>query len=181
MNSGLLAKRYAVALEQYCRECFQEEECLGNARTLLAALPALGEILGKPLPSARKMELFGKAVPGMCPAFERFLSLVVAHRREAGLRRILSAFILEYKRVRGIVDARLTVASPPSEQLLEKLRTLTLEKMSGASVDIEVTVDPGIIGGFVYKVADRRLDASVRRQIRDLKKAFETNNNKRII
>ena len=181
MNSGLLAKRYAAALERYCSECSQGEECLANARALLAVLPALGEYLGKPLPSARKMELLKKAVPDMCPAFERFLSLVVSHRRESGLRRILTAFIAEYKRVRGIVDAQLTVASPPSGQLLEKLRSLTLEKMPDASVEIEVKVDPGIIGGFVYKVADRRLDASVRRQINDLKKAFETNNNKRII
>ena len=180
MNSGLLAKRYATALERYGSECSQADECLGNARTLLKALPALGEYLGKPIPSSQKMELLKKAVPEMCPAFERFLSLVLEHRRESGLRRILSAFIAEYKRVRNIVDVRLTVASPPSDQLLDRLRSLTLEQIPGSTVDIEVTVDPGIIGGFVYKVADRRLDASVRRQINDLKKAFETNN-KRII
>ena len=79
------------------------------------------------------------------------------------------------------MDARLTVASEPSEQLLERLRKMTLATGEAKSVDIEVEIDPGIIGGFVYKVADRRLDASVRRQINDLKKAFETNNNKRII
>ena len=181
MNSGLLAKRYAAALEQYSSECSQGEQCLGDARRLLAALPSLGDYLGKPRPAASKMEVFRKAVPGMCTAFERFLSLVVAHRRETGLRRILTSFIAEYKRVRGIVDARLTVASEPSEQLLERLRKMTLASGEANSVDIEVEIDPGIIGGFVYKVADRRLDASVRRQINDLKKAFETNNNKRII
>ena len=41
-------------------------------------------------------------------------------------------------------------------------------------------MDPDIIGGFVYTVADKRLDASVRRQLSELRKAFETNN-KRII
>ena len=180
MDSGLLAKRYAAALEQYCSECSQGDECLRDARRMLAALPAMGEYLGKPLPAARKMDLFSKAVPDMCPAFERFLSLVVSHRREAGLRRILTSFIAEYKRVRGIVDARLTVASEPSEQLLERLRTMTLAAGGAKSVDIEVDIDPGIIGGFVYTVADKRLDTSVKRQIHDLKKAFETKN-KRII
>ena len=37
------------------------------------------------------------------------------------------------------------------------------------------------IGGFIYKVDDRRTDASVLRQINDLKKAFEFNNTNRII
>ncbi|MBO4557379.1 MAG: ATP synthase F1 subunit delta [Bacteroidales bacterium] len=181
MNSGLLAKRYAAALEQYCSECSQGEECLGNARRMLAVLPALGDYLGKPLPAASKMEVFRKAVPDMCTAFERFLYLVVAHRRESGLRRILIAFIAEYKRVRGIVDAQLTVAGEPSQQLLERLRSMTMAAGGATSVDIEVEIDPGIIGGFIYKVADKRMDASVRRQLHDLKKAFETNNNKRII
>lgn len=181
MNSGLLAKRYAAALETYCRECSQEKECLGDARCMLKALPALNEYLGKPLPAATKMELFSKAVPDMCPAFKQFLTMVVSHHRETSLRRILTSFIAEYKRVRGIADARLTVASEPSPQLLERLRSLTLEKGDYKDVDIEVTIDPGIIGGFIYKVADRRLDASVKRQINDLKKVFETNNKKRII
>ena len=181
MNSGLLAKRYAAALESYCRECFQEKECLDDARRMLRALPTLNEYLGKPLPAGIKMELFSKAAPDLCPAFSRFLTMVVSHHRETSLRRILTSFIAEFKRVRGIADARLTVASEPSGALLERLRALTLEKGDYKDVDIEVSIDPGIIGGFIYKVADRRLDASVKRQINDLKKVFETDNKKRII
>lgn len=181
MNSGLLAKRYAAALESYSSECSQSEACLGDARRMLASLPALGAYLGKPLPSATKMDILRKAVPDMCPAFERFLTMVVAHRRESSLRRILTSYIAEYKRVRGIADTRLTVASPPSEQLLERLRELTLKGGDYRSVEIEVRVDPGIIGGFVYKVADKHLDASIKRQINDLKKVFETDNKQRII
>ena len=105
---------------------------------------------------------------------------MVSHRREAYLKRILQSYIAQYKKVRGIADARLTVASEPSEELLEKLRSLTLSQTDATSVDIEVTVNPDIIGGFVYTVADKRLDASVRRQLNDLRKAFEPNN-KRII
>lgn len=148
---------------------------------MLKVLPALNEYLGKPLPSETKMELFSKAVPDMCPPFARFLKLVVSHHRETSLRRILTSFIAEYKKKRGIADARLTVACEPSGQLLERLRALTLEQGGYKDVDIEVTVDPGIIGGFIYKVADRRMDASVKRQINDLKKVFEKDNKKRII
>jgi len=180
MNSGLLASRYASALERYSCEQGQSGECYADARQLLALIPSIEEYLRKPLPAETKTEILSRALPGRCDSFGRFLLLVVSHRREMYLRRILQSYIAEYKKDRGIADARLTVASEPSEELLEKLRKLTLASCGATSVDIEVTVDPDIIGGFVYTVADKRLDASVRRQLSELRKAFETNN-KRII
>lgn len=180
MNSGLLASRYASALERYSCEQGQSGECYANARQLLALIPSIEEYLRKPLPAETKTEILSRALPGRCDSFGRFLLLVVSHRREMYLRRILQSYIAEYKKDRGIADARLTVASEPSEELLGKLRKLTLASCGATSVDIEVTVDPDIIGGFVYTVADKRLDASVKRQLSELRKAFETNN-KRII
>lgn len=175
-----MASRYASALEQYSCSEGQSGECYADARHLLELIPAIEGYLRKPLPYETKMEILSRALPGRCDSFARFLSLVVSHRREVYLRRILQSYIAEYKKARGIADARLTVASEPSEELLEKLRRLTIERTGANSVDIEVTVDPDIIGGFIYTVADKRLDASVRRQLNELRKAFETNN-KRII
>lgn len=176
-----MASRYASALEQYSCSEGQSGECYADARHLLELIPAIEGYLRKPLPYETKMEILSRALPGRCDSFSRFLSLVVSHRREVYLRRILQSYIAEYKKARGIADARLTVASEPSEELLEKLRRLTIERTGANSVDIEVTVNPDIIGGFVYTVADKRLDASVKRQLNELRKAFETNNNKRII
>jgi len=180
MNSGLIAKRYALALEQYAESQGQSESCLKDAKRLMQVLPQLDEYLRQPLPDKEKDELLCKVFPDMGEVFHRFLLLVLAHHRESYLRRILQSYMAEYKARRGIADARLTVAADPSEALLERLKKLTIEGTGAKSVDIEVTIDPEIIGGFVYMVNDRRLDASVRRQINDLKKAFETKN-KRII
>ena len=180
MNAGLIARRYASALEQYSTERGQSEACVANARQMLTVMPQLNELLRQPMPGAHKLEILDKALPDQCDAFRGFLKVVTDHRREIYLGRILKSYIAEYKRVRGIVDARLTVASAPSEQLLAQLEQLTLKDTDAKKVDIEVTVDPEIIGGFIFKVEDRRLDASVRRQINDLKRAFEVKN-KRII
>ena len=181
MNGGLIAKRYGAALEQYAAECSLQGECYRDARALLAVMPRLREYLRAPHPAAEKMALLEKAVPDACPAFHRFLQVVTSHRREYRLTTILQSYIALYKKSRGIVTARLTVASPPSEALLKKLEALTLEKSGAKSVEIDVEVNPTIIGGFIYKVEDRRTDASVLRQINDLKKAFEFNNTKRLI
>ena len=181
MNGGLIAKRYGAALEQYAAECGQQSECYRDARALLALLPELRDYLRSPHPAAEKMALLSKAVPGACPAFVRFLQVVTAHRRESRLTTILHSYIALYKKANGIVSARLTVASAASEELLRKLEALTLESTGARSVEIDVEVNPAIIGGFIYKVEDRRTDASVLRQINDLKKAFEFNNTNRII
>lgn len=181
MNGGLIAKRYGAALEQYAAECSGQDACYRDARALLAVLPEMREYLRSPHPAADKVALLKKAVPDAGDAFVRFLAVVTAHHREMYLPGILRSFIALYKKSQGIVTARLTVASQPSGELLEKLRAITLEKTGARSVEIEVDVNPAIIGGFIYKVEDRRTDASVLRQINDLKKAFEFNNNKRII
>ncbi|MBP5505292.1 MAG: ATP synthase F1 subunit delta [Bacteroidales bacterium] len=181
MNGGLIAKRYAAALQQYAAECGQQEECYRDSRALLSALSPMAEFLRSPVEPARKLELLQKAVSGRCSAFDGFLKLVVAHRREGRLTTILKSYQAAYKKACGIVAARLTVAGEASPQLLEKLEALTKEHTGAKSVEIEVVTDPAIIGGFIYKVEDRRLDASVLRQINDLKKAFEFNNKNRII
>ena len=181
MNGGLIAKRYGAALEQYAAECGQQKECYRDARAMLAVLTHLHDYLRSPHPAAEKMALLEKAMPKACPAFMRFLKLVTAHRREGRLITILHTYIEIYKKDHGIVSAHLTVAAPASEGLLEKLESLTKESTGAKEVEIEVEVNPSIIGGFIYKVEDRRIDASVQRQINDLKKAFEFNNTNRII
>ena len=181
MNGGLIAKRYGAALEQYAAECAAQDDCYRDARALLAVLPELRDYLRSPHPASEKLALLQKALPAACPTFVRFLQLVTAHRRESRLITILQSYIALYKKARGIVSARLTVASQPSKELLSKLEAITLESTGAKSVDIEVEVNPAIIGGFIYKVEDRRTDASVLRQIEDLKKAFEFNNTKRLI
>ena len=180
MNTGLIAKRYATALELYSSECGQERQCYENALAMLSVLPAVEEYMRSPRAAADKRRILAEALVASCPAFERFLDVVVAHKRESRLRFILQSFISAYKKVHNIVGVQLTVAAAPSAALLEKLEE-TIKKSTGAeSVEFTVKTDPSIIGGFICKVDDRRLDASVLRQINDLKKVFETNQ-KRII
>ncbi|WP_456397183.1 ATP synthase F1 subunit delta [Desulfurobacterium sp.] len=45
-----------------------------------------------------------------------------------------------------------------------------VEKISGKKVGLEVVIDPSIIGGFIVKVGDRVIDASIKTQLENLKK-----------
>lgn len=180
MDSGLITGRYAAALLQYAREQGQGENVLRDAQRMLAQLLALEEYLHRVAELSGKEELLRKALPDMCEPFGRFLHLVLVHRREGYLKRMLQFYTEEYRRQNGIAAGRLTVASQPAEALLEALEKYTRENCGASKVEFEIKVDPDIIGGYIYRVGDRRLDGSVRRQLRELEKKFE-NKEKRIL
>ncbi len=180
MDSGLITGRYASALLQYAEAEGQGAEVLRDAQSLISLLPALEKYLHRIEGPSAKLQLLHKALPQMCAPLDRFLSLVMDHHREEHLKRMLQDYCREYRKLHGIAEGRLTVASQPSGELIAALEKFTRERRGAQKVEIEVNIDPDIIGGYVYRVGDLRLDASVKRQLREIEKKFETKN-KRII
>ena len=150
------------------------EDCARDAINLDASLPQLKESLRAPVRRAGKLELLVGAVPDSCDDFRRFLHLVVRHGRENDLKFIIKSFMELYRKEKGIVEAWLTVASAPAPGFLSGLEQLTLEMSHGTRAEIHVKIDPGLIGGFVFRVGDKYADASVRRQIEALRKKYST-------
>ncbi len=70
-----------------------------------------------------------------------------------------------------------TTASPPpiatSAAPLEPSEvsalTARLEQMTGGRVELDVTVDPSLLGGLVVRVGDRLIDGSVRGRLERLR------------
>ncbi len=81
-------------------------------------------------------------------------------------------------RSKKILRAKLT-SVVPSARLEESLSRM-VKQQTGCDVIIESTIDPQLIGGFVFTVDDVRLDASVSGQIEALRRQF-IENTKRLI
>lgn len=162
MNSGLISSRYATALLQYAREENVSESVYADAQALLCAL---------------KDE---QALPGCiekCTDQTRtFISLVIKNNRVECLESILRRFIALYRKSEGITKATLTVAAP-SPRLEERLQEL-LKERGFKKVEFDKSVDPDLLGGFVLQVDDLRLDASLKRGLRNIQKEFEEKNRK---
>ena len=71
----------------------------------------------------------------------------------------------------GKVVAEITTATELDQETLEKIRD-KIEELFGKRAEITVKLDPSIIGGFIVKVADKVLDASIKTQLENLKKAI---------
>ena len=92
---------------------------------------------------------------------------------------ILRQFVTFHYREQGIRRARLTAVTPPTEQMLQRLRDL-VRSATGDDAAFDVTVDPSLVGGFVLDLDDYLLDASVKRQLDLIREQF-IERNRRIV
>lgn len=187
MDIGVIAKRYAKALLQYALEQKAEDTLYKEVQQYIAtcsALPNYTQTLSNPLLKAEEKEnLLCKAVSaGECsPVFRKFAALVVAHRRESYMLYFAHSYIRLYRQHKHISIGELVTAVPVTAQISKRLEEW-IEEQSRHSTDVIMhhEVNPDLMGGFIFRIDDYRLDASVATQFERIKKQF-IEKNKRII
>ena len=178
MNEGLIARRYAKALYAYAAELGQEQALYGRMQTLaaaLATLPDLSEALRNPTLSLRdRATLLNEAAgPQPEPSYLAFVRLVLARHREESLRAIALGYTDYYRRKKHISIVRLVSAVPMSDEALARIRRQVALRTHG-EVEFENGVDPSIDGGFIFRLNDYRLDASVKGQLGRIRRELYT-------
>lgn len=156
MNAGILSVRYAKAFLEYTQET-------GHADRVFHQVNAL---LKHPEVTPDKLE----------PELERFVELLVRNRRMEWLRFILRTYERMYYQSKGIKAVHLT--SAVQSEALEQRLIRMLEKKFSCKVVLESVVDPSLIGGFVVRIDDYMLDASVRSKIESIRRQFIIQNNR---
>lgn len=154
MNTGAISSRYAKALLMLVNET-------GNGE---AVYDQVLHLLSNPDTMPSPLE----------PELQEFVQLLVQNRRVEHVKLILRTFLRMYNTSRNRKVAHLTTAVPVPD-LEQKLKEL-LEKKTGAEIIFESAVDPSIIGGFILTIDDSLLDASVSRQIEELRRQFVEKN-----
>jgi F-type H+-transporting ATPase subunit delta len=81
---------------------------------------------------------------------------------------VLSRFLELFRELRGITLAKVISATSLSEQQQKKL-TEKVKAMAGTnSVEVDLSVDPTLIGGFVVRLGSQVIDASLLGQVKRL-------------
>jgi F-type H+-transporting ATPase subunit delta len=101
-----------------------------------------------------------------------FLKLVVANRRLFAVRDMIKAFRDLVAKHKGEVTAEVTVAEQLKSQHVDTLRA-ALKSVTGKDVDLDVKVDPAILGGLVVKLGSRMVDSSLRTKLNAIKHAMK--------
>jgi F-type H+-transporting ATPase subunit delta len=169
MNTGTaarLADIYAHSLLDLAQEARIVELIAGDLETvamLLARQPELEAFLASPyFAEQTKRNLIRSVLTGQLHALTvNFLSVMIEHNRGALLPQILGRYRQLYRAYQGYEAVSVTVAQSPSEDQLRKL-TQDLAEAMRAKIDLEVLVDPSILGGVIIRHSDKMLDNSVR-------------------
>ncbi|MBR3065785.1 MAG: ATP synthase F1 subunit delta [Bacteroidales bacterium] len=162
MNDGLIASRYANALLLFAREKQEEDRVYEDAHALRDAVLSKDNVT--------------ECIEKLSETMQRFLALVIHNKRVDYLPAILHTYRVLYRQAKGITRAWLTTAAEDRE-LADKLRVL-MELQGYTKVDFKTEVNPDLIGGFILQVDDKRLDASIARQLRTIRKEWEEKNRK---
>ena len=101
----------------------------------------------------------------------KFLEILVRKHREAYLPEIAESFLDQYKHYMHITTVNLTTATKLSDAALESIKNKLMESvLTDDKVEINTSVDPKLVGGFVLEFDGKQYDASVARKLEVLRK-----------
>mgnify|MGYP005995997235 CR=1 FL=1 len=86
----------------------------------------------------------------------------------AAIKKTFRALVQDSK---GIVRAQVRVAERPSDALIEEIKA-SLRDIAKADVDVDLVVDPSLIGGLVVKMGSRMVDASLKTKLNGIRLAM---------
>jgi F-type H+-transporting ATPase subunit delta len=173
-----MAGRYATALFELALESKAVDQVQADLKAfdaLVASSPDLTRLVRSPVFAADEQAralaaLLDKA--GIKGIAANFLRVVASNRRLFAVREIIRGFNALVARHKGEVVAEVTVAEPLNDARMTDIRD-ALKQVTGKDVQIDVTVDPSIIGGLKVKVGSRMVDASLRTKLNSIKFAMK--------
>ncbi|OFZ58091.1 MAG: ATP synthase F1 subunit delta [Bacteroidetes bacterium RIFCSPHIGHO2_02_FULL_44_7] len=172
MKRTKAAARYAKALLELAIEQNKVDGVLGDMQFLAKTSEETREfelLIASPIIHPdKKISIFEMVFEQFETVSLSFVRLITKNRREAHLPAIAEAFEALVKEYKGIVPITVFTATPMDAGT----RDLLIEKIQ-ASVEgtLEVTekIDESLIGGFIVRMGDVQIDASVSSQFNNLK------------
>ena len=177
MKNYAISRRYAKALmligtEDNQAERYQEE--LEGFVGVLDGEKTFEDLMVNPLFAAEDRKRVLVAVMdkmGLSPIVRSFLVLLFEKRRIGHIRGITDYYKKLVDEFKGIVRADVMSATLLSDDAVEKIR-VSLSRMTGKKIILDIKQDEALIGGVVTKVGDIVLDGSIKTQLANKKESL---------
>jgi F-type H+-transporting ATPase subunit delta len=173
-----MAGRYATALFELALESKAVDQVQADLKAfdaLVASSPDLTRLVRSPVFAADEQAKALAAVldkAGIKGIAANFLRVVAGNRRLFAVREMIRGFNGLVARHKGEVTAQVTVAAQLSDARMGEIRD-ALRQVTGKDVQVDVDVDPSIIGGLKVKLGSRMIDASLRTKLNSIKIAMK--------
>ena len=174
-----MAGRYATALFELALDNKAVDAIkvdLDRFDALIADSPDLNRLVRSPIYDADVQlkalsAILDKAGIGGLAA--NFLRVITTNRRLFAVRDMIRAYRSLVARHKGEVTAQVTVAEKLNDTSFDALKSALKSVTGGKDIDLDVRIDPAIIGGLVVKVGSRMVDSSLRTKLNSIKLAMK--------
>ena len=180
MLNPRLAGRYAKSLIDLAVERNQLEQVhddMQYMRALIKASSEFASLLRSPVvPVITKSKAITAVTNGKLTELSAaFINLLITKNREYFLVDIVEAAINQYNKIKGIHKVKLTTAVALTEEAKTAIVVKIKRDTTMEHILLETVVKDELIGGFILEFNNNLVDASIRRDLRDVKKQFDDN------
>jgi F-type H+-transporting ATPase subunit delta len=119
--------------------------------------------------SGEKREGTERAISGAEPELINFLELLIDKHRMPVIFRLRARFDELWAEENKLLEVTLTSAVELDPEVVNRVGG-EIERQTGRKIELESTVDEGILGGLVLRVGNMVLDASLRNKLEKLRK-----------
>jgi len=173
-----VAGRYASALFSLAQDDRQTDavaQSLAKFEAMVKASPDLERLVRSPVFSAEVQLKALDAIlarEGIEGVAANFIRLVTVKRRLFFIRQMIADYRKLYDESRGVIRAHATSARRLSPENVDALKE-QLRGASGRDVELDVKIDPSIIGGLIVRLGSRMVDGSLRTKLNAIRLAMK--------
>ena len=178
MLTSKVAKRYAQGLLDFTQESGNTESVFGEMKDIVKIMSQSRELntfFSTPIIDSRKKEAIALEIfKDFSPVSKNIIRLTIKQGRESQLKNIAQEFINKVEDIKGTQRISLVTATQLSEQNIQKI-IADSNMVNVSNYDLETVIKPDILGGYILRVGDQQIDASVKTKLNNIKKEFQLN------
>lgn len=175
MKGTKVAARYATSLLELAIENGNLESVAGDMKYLHDTIGEnieLTSLFKNPIiPGEKKIAIYKEIFGQFEGVTMSFLELITQNRREKFMPEIAASFEAQLKEHKGIFPVQLIMATALDAETKKNILAKVEGSVNG-TLEVTELIDESLIGGFIVKIGDKQIDASISSQLNKLKQSL---------
>lgn len=179
MLTSKVAKRYAQGLLNFTQESGNTKAVfteMGDMVKTIRNSKELQNFFASPvIDSKKKNSIALEIFKDFSPVTKSLIQLIIKQGRESQMQNVAQEFVNKVNQLNGVQRITLTSAVHLSDENISSVLKSTALVNHDNKFDVKTVIDPAILGGYILRVGDQQIDASVKSKLGKLKKEFQLN------
>ena len=179
MLTSKVAKRYAQGLLNFTQETGNTVSVFGEMGDIVKTIDKskdLQNFFSSPIIDAKKKVSIALDIfKSFSPVSQNMITMVIKHGRENQMQNIAQEYVNKVEDLNGVQRISLTTATSLSDENIQNILKSSAFVNHSNKFDVKTIINPNILGGYILRVGDQQIDASVKSKLTKLQKEFQLN------